>query len=63
MFRKVTILVIIIAIFFAVPLIAGSSEKEKAAILSAEKWLRLVDTEKYPESWKEAAEFFRNAVS
>jgi hypothetical protein len=63
MFRKVTILVIIIAIFFAVPLIAGNSEKEKAAILSAEKWLAFVDAQKYPESWNEAGEFFKNAVS
>jgi hypothetical protein len=63
MTRKVTILAIIFVILFTVPLIAGSSEKEKAAVLSAEKWLGLVDTQKYPESWKEAAEFFRNAIS
>ena len=28
----------------------------------SEKWLSLIDGEKYGESWKEAAEFFRNAV-
>ena len=63
MFRKVTIPIILFVIFFTVPLTAGTSEKEKAAILSAEKWLGLVDAQKYPESWKEAAEFFRNAIS
>ena len=63
MIRKVTILGIIFLILFTVPLMAGNFEKEKAAILSAEKWLAFVDAQKYPESWKEAAEFFRNAVS
>jgi Protein of unknown function (DUF4019) len=42
--------------------VAGDSEKEKIAVNSAEKWLGIVDTGKYAESWKEAAEFFRNAV-
>ena len=37
-------------------------EKEKAAVSAAEKWLSLVDEGKYGESWKEAAEYFRNAV-
>jgi len=63
MIRKVTILGIIFLILFTVPLMAGNSEKEKAAILSAEKWLAFVDAQKYPESWNEAGEFFKNAVS
>ncbi len=36
--------------------------KEKAALTAAEKWLALVDAGKYSDSWKEAAEYFRNAV-
>ena len=40
---------------------AAEPLKEKAAA-AAEKWLSLIDGEKYGESWKEAAEFFRNAV-
>lgn len=47
----------------AVTGMAGQSEKEKAAVASAEKWLGIVDQGKYAESWKEAAEFFRNAVT
>jgi Protein of unknown function (DUF4019) len=43
--------------------IAGSSEKESAAVVSAEKWLDMVDRGKYAESWKDAAELFRNAMS
>jgi hypothetical protein len=62
MIRKISTLLAIILIVSAVPVLAGTSEKEKAAVISAEKWLGMVDAEKYAESWKEAAEFFRNAV-
>lgn len=41
---------------------AADSGKEKAALAAAEKWIALVDEGKYAESWKEAAEYFRNAV-
>jgi hypothetical protein len=41
---------------------ASDSAKEPAAVSAAEKWLATVDAEKYAASWKEAAEFFRNAV-
>lgn len=43
--------------------IAQSSEKEKAAVAAAEKWLSLVDSGTYSQSWKEASEYFRNAVN
>jgi hypothetical protein len=36
--------------------------EEKAAVTAAEKWLNLVDSGKYAESWNEAAGYFRNAV-
>ena len=38
-------------------------EAEKAAVEAAEGWLELVDTEKYEESWDEAASYFQGAVS
>jgi hypothetical protein len=41
---------------------SGNSEAEKAAIRSAKTWLALVDSEKYEESWHEAAGFFKSAV-
>jgi hypothetical protein len=63
MIRKVAVLVIVVLILSGVHALAGSSEKEKAAVLSAKKWLGLVDSGKYAESWKESAELFRNAVS
>jgi len=42
--------------------IAAQSHKESSAVIAAEKWLNLVDEGEYDESWKEAAEYFRNAV-
>lgn len=38
-------------------------EAEKAAVEAAGTWLELVDSGKYSESWEEAAEYLRNAVS
>jgi len=42
--------------------IAAEPEKEKVAVAAAEKWVALVDSGKYVESWKEAAAYFKNAV-
>ena len=41
---------------------AEDSEKEKDAVAVAEEWLTMVDDGKYAESWKEAAQYFKNAV-
>ena len=41
---------------------SSSSEAENAALKSAKAWLALVDSEKYEESWEEAAEYFKGAV-
>ncbi len=41
----------------------GNLKSEKAAIESAQIWLELVDSEKYAESWEEAAEYFKSAIS
>jgi len=41
---------------------ADATAKEKAALASAEKWLRLVDEGKYAESWLQASDYFRQAV-
>jgi hypothetical protein len=40
-----------------------NADKEKMAVSAAEKWLALVDNGKYSDSWKQAAEYFRTAVS
>ena len=41
---------------------SGNSEAEETALKSAKAWLALVDSEKYEESWNEAAGFFKGAV-
>ena len=43
--------------------VAQGAEKETVVVAKAEQWLSLVDAGKYEQSWKEAAEYFRNAVS
>lgn len=62
MIRKIACLVTIGLIFSGITVLAADSKKEAAALFAAEKWLAMVDSEKYAESWKEAAELFRNAV-
>ncbi len=63
MIRKIVSLIVIVLILATVPAIAASPAKESAALISADTWLRMVDSENYAESWKEAAELFRNAVT
>jgi hypothetical protein len=62
MIRRIACLVTIGLIFSGITALAADSKKEAAALSAAEKWLTMVDSEKYAESWKEAAELFRNAV-
>ena len=62
MVRRISFLVVAGLILVAVTGMASESEKKKIAVTVAEKWLGLVDEGKYVESWKKAAEYFRNAV-
>lgn len=45
-----------------VALAETTARKESAAIAAAEAWLQLVDEEKYTDSWRQAAEYFKAAV-
>jgi len=40
-----------------------NSKKEEIALSACDSWLLLMDSEKYGESWNEAAEYFKNAVT
>ena len=62
MIRRIAWLVTVGLMLSGVTASAGKSEKEAAAVSAAEKWLAVVDKGKYEESWKEAAEYFKNAV-
>ena len=43
--------------------LAADSAAEKAAKESTQRWLELIDKEKYGQSWEEAAQLFKQAVS
>ena len=62
MIRKIACLVAVALFFSGVTALAADTKKEAAAVAAAEAWLTLVDSQKYGESWKEAAELFKNAI-
>jgi hypothetical protein len=62
MIRGIAHIVTIGLILSGIDAFAADSTKELAALSAAEKWLVIVDREKYAESWKETAELFKKAV-
>lgn len=53
-----------LCLFLSVSVVmAQDSGKERVAVAAAKKWLTMVDQGKYEESWKEAAQYFKNAVT
>jgi hypothetical protein len=62
MMRRILGLVIVGLILSGGSATASDAAKMAAAVSAAEKWLATVDAGGYAESWKEAAELFRNAV-
>jgi hypothetical protein len=63
MIRRIAFLALIGFILPVITASAAGPEKVPAAVSSAEKWLRTVDEGNYAESWQNAAELFRNAVT
>jgi hypothetical protein len=63
MVRNISVIVLFYLLLSFGIAVAGDSEKEKAALTAAEKWLALVDAGKYTNSWEEAAAAFKKAVS
>jgi len=41
----------------------AEANPKKEALAAAENWLALIDKGEYAESWKEAAEYFKTAIS
>jgi hypothetical protein len=62
--KKVLMTVLVLSLFAFVPAQAAEETKtnKEQATESAQKWLSLIDEEKYEESWQEAAAYFKNAV-
>jgi len=61
--RRIVCFVVIGLILGSATAMAGRSDREKAAIAAAEKWLTVVDKGKYAESWNESSEYFKQAVT
>ena len=61
--NSVTAVLMFIVLIVAGVSIGAEPAKEKAAVAAAEKWLALVDGGKYGESWKEAAAYFKGAIT
>jgi hypothetical protein len=61
--KKIVCFALIGLILGTATALAGRSDREKAAIASAEKWLTIVDQGKYMESWKASSEYFKQAVT
>lgn len=62
LFRRIVCFVVIGIILGTTALKADESEKETSAIISAEKWLIIVDEGNYIDSWKESSEYFKQAI-
>lgn len=58
----IPVLILCLSLYSALALAQGS-EKERAAIAAAKEWLALVDSRHYGQSWKQAAGYFRTAVT
>lgn len=63
MIRRILCLVILGLLLSGSTVMASDAGKETAAVSASEKWLAAIDAGKYAESWKEAAELFRNALT
>ena len=63
MYRQIIFLLVLSLTLMGSLVEAKNTKKEIAAVAAAEQWLLLVDEGKYDQSWREAAEYFKNAVS
>jgi len=56
---------IVCVLFVLLSCIPGFANEmpEKKAVEASNSWLKLIDNGRYSESWKTAADFFKNAVS
>ena len=60
---SLTSAVLFIALCISMSAQAFAGEKELAAQQSSDAWLVLADSGKYAESWQEAAQYFKKAVT
>lgn len=63
MMRRIACWVSVGLVLVAGVAVAQEADKENTAVAAAEKWLAAIDEGQYAESWKDAAAYFRNAVT
>jgi hypothetical protein len=61
--KMVAVAVFLFCILFLYGKIWCQESKERAALAAAQTWLSLVDQGNYADSWDNAAEYFKNAVT
>ncbi len=60
---SISLTLLFFSIFAYHHLLAADETAEKEAVKASESWLSLVDEGKYSESWEEASQYFKVAVS
>jgi len=60
---RIALSLVFICILAFLGFLMADQDKEKAAVGASKAWLKLVDEGKYPESWDEAAQYFKNAIT
>ncbi len=63
MIPRIAVLIVLALLFSVGAGTARDTKDENAAVASAELWLLAVDKEQYADSWRNAAEFFKRAVT
>jgi hypothetical protein len=63
MSRRRSVMVVCVLALWGVGAASPQEKAEDAAQAAAESWLDLMDAGNYAESWKEAAEIFKGAIS
>jgi hypothetical protein len=63
MVKSLMIGMILCSIVFGGTAFARQADVEKAALAAAQAWLKLVDEGNYTESWNEASEYFKGAIT
>jgi hypothetical protein len=61
--RNVLTGVVLLAMIFVSSALGADPAQKKDALAAAENWLTMIDKGDYAESWKEAAKYFKTAVS
>jgi len=61
--KRIALLGLAILVLLTGANIHADEASEKAALTSALAWLALADGGKYPETWDQAATYFRNALT